>query len=86
MARPTERSKTNQVSGTLQRKRLKPWLMAATLVTLILPVQGWWLCVPVHCVVTLEAAQALQLWFIIHFISSGNVCPPVTLIQPSALR
>lgn len=60
--------------------------IAATLVTLISNVQSGWLCNPVHCVVILEAAQALQLWFIIHFISLGNVCPPVTLIQPSALR
>lgn len=85
MARTTKHSKKkNHVSGTLHRKRPKPCLIAATFVTLT-PEPSWWLCVPLHCVVTLEAAQALQLWFIIHFISSGNVCPPVTLIQPSAL-
>lgn len=61
-------------------------MIAATLATLIPNVQSGWLCYPVHCVVTLEAAQALQLWFIINFISSGSVCPRVTLIQPSALR
>lgn len=60
--------------------------IAAKPVTLISNVQSGWLCYPVHFVVTLEAAQALQLWFIIHLISSGNVCPPVMLIQPSALR